>query len=208
MFGFGKKKVSGPLAETRNWYSDRYEFVVIQRNILFLVTILALAGVGIAVYTVGELTASKTVEPYVIEVESRTGITTVINQNSIDNFTKNDAVIRYFLWRYINSRESYSVADYEYNYGQVVRLMSAGDVYRSFYQFISSADPGAPASLGRNTQKKVKMKSLSFLGEKKVQMRVQIETTQDGSQTKGITHLKPRHHQKSHLPDKQTTIPT
>lgn len=181
MFGLGKKKVSGPLAETRNWYSDRYEFVVIQRNLLFFATILALLGVAAAVYTVGELTASKTVEPYIIEVEDRTGITTLISQNSVENFTQNDAVIRYFIWKYINARESYNVADYEYNYGQVVRLMSTSDVYRPFFQFIAGSSPDAPSALGRTMQKKVTTKSTTFLERnKKVQVRVMIETLRDG----------------------------
>lgn len=186
MFGLGKKKVSGPLAETRNWYSDRYEFVVIQRNLLFFVTIAALLGVAGAVYAVAELTASKTVEPYIIEVEDRTGITTLISQNTVENFTQKDAVIRYFIWKYIQARENYNVADYEYNYGQVVRLMSAGDVYRAFYSQISGTGADSPSTLGRNSQKKVTAKSTSFLGPKKVQVRVMIETT--GGQIPVVVH--------------------
>jgi type IV secretion system protein VirB8 len=186
MFGLGKKKVSGPLAETRNWYSDRYEFVVIQRNLLFFVTIAALLGVAGAVYAVAELTASKTVEPYIIEVEDRTGITTLISQNSVENFTQQDAVIRYFVWKYIQARENYNVADYEYNYGQVVRLMSKGDVYRTFYLQISGTGEDSPSTLGRNLQKKVTAKSTSFLSPKKVQVRVMIETI--GGQIPVVVH--------------------
>ena len=184
MFGFGKSKnQDGPLAETRNWYTDRYEFVVVQRNMLLLVTIVALLGVGGAVFAVAELTSSKTFEPYVIEVEDRTGITTLVTQNSVDRYTQNEALKRYFIWRYITARENYSVMDYEYNYGQVVRLLSGAPVYREFYAFISSNAPDSPVTLGRNAEKRVKLKSMTFLDANKnqVQARVQIEMRQNGS---------------------------
>ena len=183
MFGFGKKKIDTPLAETRNWYSDRYEFVVVQRNMLFFVTIVALLGVAGAVFAVSELASSKTVEPYIIEVEERTGITTLVNQNSVDHYSKDEAVKRYFVWRYINSRENYSVADYEYNYGQVVRLMSSGDVYQKFYRFISGDAPDSPTVLGRISEKHIKLKSLTFLTPQKAQVRIAVEQTKVGAPT-------------------------
>ena len=88
---------------------------------------------------------------------------------------------RYFVWRYINARESYSVVDYEYNYGQVVRLMSAGDVYGAFYRMITGDGPNSPAALGRDSEKKVKLKSLTFLSGQKAQVRISVEQTKQGN---------------------------
>lgn len=181
MFGLGKKKVDTPLAETRNWYSDRYEFVVVQRNMLFFVTIVALLGVAGAVFAVAELASSKTVEPYIIEVEERTGITTLVNQTSVDHYSKDEAVKRYFVWHYINARESYNVVDYEYNYGQVVRLMSSDEMYAKFYRYISGDSPDSPTVLGRVAEKKVKLKSLTFLNSHTAQVRVAVEQVKAGS---------------------------
>ena len=181
MFGFSKKKIDTPLAETRNWYSDRYEFVVVQRNMLFFVTVVALLGVAGAVFAVSELASSKTVEPYVIEVEERTGITTLVNQTSVDHYSKDETVKRYFIWRYINARESYSVVDYEYNYGQVVRLLSTAEVYSKFYRYISGDAADAPVALGRVFEKRLKLKSLTFLNAQKAQVRVAIELVKQGA---------------------------
>ena len=64
--------------------------------------------------------------------------------------------------------------------------MSAGDVYRTFYGQISGTGADSPSSLGRNSQKKVTTKSTSFLGPKKVQVRVMIETT--GGQIPIVAH--------------------
>ena len=181
MFGLGKKKIDTPLAETRNWYSDRYEFVVVQRNMLFFVTILALLGVAGAVFAMSELASSKTVEPYIIEVEERTGITTLVNENSVAHYTQDEAVKRYFIWRYINARESYNVVDYEYNYGQVVRLMSSGDMYSKFYRYISGDAQDSPTALARTGEKRIKLKSLTFLTPQKAQIRVAIELVKSGT---------------------------
>lgn len=184
MFGFGKSKdPEGPLAETRNWYSDRYEVVVVQRNLLLLVTVLALLGVGGAVFAVAELTGSKTFEPYVIEVEERTGITTLVNQSAVDRYTQNESVKRYFIWRYVLARETYDLTDYQYNYSQVVRLLSSEGVYREFYNFINTSNPESPVNLGREAERRVKLKSISFLDANKtqVQIRVIIEIQKDGN---------------------------
>ena len=85
-----------------------------------------------------------------------------------------------FVWRYINARESYNVVDYEYNYGQVVRLMSSGDAYTAFYRIITGDGPDSPAALGRDTQKKVKLKSLTFLSPQKAQVRISVEQIKQG----------------------------
>lgn len=183
MFGTGKPKDSqGPLAETRNWYSDRYQVISVQRNLLLMVTIVALLGVGAAVFAVAELTASKTFEPYVIEVEERTGITTLVKQDAIQTYTEKEMVKRYFIWHYVLARESYDIMDYEYNYGQVVRLFSSGDVYNGFYQTIKPSNPDSPVNLGRDASRRVKLKSMSFLdGGKAVQVRISIELVQQGA---------------------------
>lgn len=182
MFGSKSKEPQGPLAETRNWYSDRYEVISVQRNLLLLVTIVALLGVGAAVFAVAELTASKTFEPYVIEVEERTGITTLVRQDSIESLTQNEMVKRYFIWQYVKAREGYDILDYEYNYGQIVRLFSSGQVYNGFYQMIKASNPESPVNLGRDATRRVKMKSLGFLNPEKTkaQVRVLMEVTQQG----------------------------
>lgn len=175
MFGFGKsKEPQGPLAETRNWYSDRFETVVVQRNMLLLVTVLALLGVAAAMLFAWQVTSSKTFEPYVIQVEERTGITTLVNEQSVQKFSQEESVKRFFVWRYVLARETYDLTDYEYNYSQVVRLFSSQGVYSEFYNFIRTSNPESPVNLGRTYTRKVKLKSISFLDKAKTQAQVRI----------------------------------
>jgi len=163
-----RKKV---LDEAKNWYADRYQLVVVQRNVLFLITILALAGLGGSVFAVAILNASKTFEPYLIQIEDKTGITTQITRGSIERYKADEAITRYFLVKYIQARESYNVSDYTYFYTQVVRVFSQSGVYRYFRRKIDVNTPGSPLKLGRNATKTVEIKSITFLESGKAQVR-------------------------------------
>jgi type IV secretion system protein VirB8 len=176
----GKKKkagAKGALEEAKNWYADRYQFVVVQRNVLAIVTILALAGLGITTFAVARIADSKTFEPYVIEVESKTGITTLVDEQSVKKYVADEMVIRYFVNNYVVAREGYDITRYSYDYNKVVRLFSAPVIYSQFYTQINPDSPTSPLKLGPGTARIVKVKSISFLEKKKVQVRIQVEQT-------------------------------
>jgi type IV secretion system protein VirB8 len=176
----GKKKkagAKGAMEEAKNWYADRYQFVVVQRNVLAIVTILALAGLGITTFAVARIADSKTFEPYVIEVESKTGITTLVDEQSVKKYTADEMVIRYFLNNYVVAREGYDITRYSYDYNKVVRLFSSPAVYTAFYAQINPDSATSPLKLGNSVARIVKVKSIAFLEKKKVQVRIQVEQT-------------------------------
>lgn len=174
MFGKKKKEAKSALQEAKNWYLDRYQFVVVQRNFLMLVTLLCLAGLGATTFAVARLTESKTFEPYVIEVEEKSGLTTLVDRYSKNKYTADQEVIKYFVNTYIQSREGYDVRQYKYNYSEVVRLLSSRDVYAAFRTFIATENPRSPLNLGNNFKREVFMKSITFLEDKKVQARIML----------------------------------
>ena len=176
---FGKKKeTKNSLEQAKNWYSDRYQFVVIQRNFLVLVTLLCLAGLGATTFAVARLTESKTFEPYVIEVEEKSGITTLVDRYTKDKYTADETVIRYFVNKYIQARESYDVRLYRYNYTEVVRLLSSRDTYSQFRTFIATENPQSPLNLGQRYKREVFVKSMTMLDNKTVQTRVLLKDTE------------------------------
>ncbi|NDF13272.1 MAG: type IV secretion system protein [Proteobacteria bacterium] len=184
---FGKKKPkNGQLEAAKNWYADRYQFVVVQRNILALITLLALAGLGVTTFAVARIAGSKTFEPFVLEIESKTGITTVVDQNTFSKFKADEAVIRYFVLKYINAREGYDVYNYSFDYGHVVRLLSSGQVYGEFVKSVGLDNPKSPIHLGNKTRR-VSLKSMTFLTAKKVQARVLINDSREGELHRVIT---------------------
>lgn len=184
---FGKKKPkNGQLEAAKNWYADRYQFVVIQRNVLALITLLALAGLGITTFAVARIAGSKSFEPFVLEIESKTGITTVVDQNTFSKFKADESVIRFFILKYINAREGYDVYNYSFDYGHTVRLLSSGEVYRDFAKSIGLDNPKSPIRLGNKTRR-VSLKSMTFLTAKKVQSRVLVSDSVDGELHRVIT---------------------
>lgn len=188
MFGKKKQQAKNELEQTKNWYSDRYQLVTVQRNFLILVTLLALAGLGATTFAVARLTESKTFEPYVIEVEEKTGITTLVDRYSKDKFTADESVTRYFIHKYIQAREGYDFRQYRYNYTDVVRILSERDVYGEFRNFIEVDNPRSPLNLGQRFKRKVFIKSMTFLDKKKVQARVLLRDESSVGGTKIENH--------------------
>jgi type IV secretion system protein VirB8 len=123
-----------------NWYADRYNSVLIQRNLLLLLLILSVLMVIISSIMVGNVSSTFKIQPFVIEVEDKTGITNIVNPLSRQELTTNEVLNRYFIMRYIKARESYNFETYKYNYFTVVRLLSKPDVYGRFKRFIDSGD--------------------------------------------------------------------
>lgn len=164
---FSKKKETDSgdkdaVSEVRNWYSDRYQTVVVQRNLLFLVTVVALIGVFISVFVVRQVTASRSIEPFVIEIERKSGIATVVNPLDRVQLAADEELTKYFLARYVQARETYDPITYEYNYFTIVRLLSTGSIYYPFKNFVVG-NPQSPRLLyGEKASSTIKFRSITL----------------------------------------------
>ena len=125
-------KMNKDLSHGKNWYKDRYQYVLVQRKILVLITSLSLIASLVTVVVIARLTPLKTVEPFVIQVDQKTGITQTVDQMTVKEITANEAVNNFFIVQYIRSRENYASNDLSRNYN-IVRLMSeSSKVYGEF----------------------------------------------------------------------------
>lgn len=129
----------------KHWYADQYRAVVIQRNFLVIITAIAIAATLSSVFVVKQVTDSRTVEPYVIEVESRSGVTNVIRPLDLNSLVTNIPIQKYFINKYVYAREVYNPGSYEYNYFFVTRILSAATAY---YDFVRTVNPGELQRLG------------------------------------------------------------
>ena len=193
MFSSKEKKEAAKLKKIpkKNWYNDRYEFVKLQRNILGLVTMISLTSTALSVLAVATLTDSKTFEPYVVQIEKRTGITTVVDQQTVQRFSDQDIVRRYFIAKYVMARESFNLADYQYNYSQVVRLMSSYSVFQDFRKEIDpEVNKNSPVAMPKGYRKVVKIKSISFLNQEntQAQVRISVEPISYTGNSFGVEH--------------------
>lgn len=174
-FSFGKKNTDTtnappantrekPVKTTKNWYADRYQSMLVQRNLFSAIALIALSGIAIASFALMTIVQSKTIEPFVIEVEEKTGIATVVDQLSVKQYTANETIVQYFIVQYLRAREGYDFTTFEHDYFNIVRLLSTGEVYNSFRKTVAQSNPESPiVKLGANLRREIKIKSIQFL---------------------------------------------
>lgn len=161
--GSAPSKEDGGIDEVKSWYQDRYETVTVQRNVLFLVTVIALIGLAGAVMAVAGISDSKIFEPFVVQIEDKTGALTRVDTRAAERYKSEPAVIKYFLAKYVEARESYNIDSYQHFYYTVVRMLSNGEVYGGFRQTLTEGNADNPLKLARNSFRDVEIKSISFL---------------------------------------------
>ncbi|MDA0901792.1 MAG: hypothetical protein O3B09_00060 [Proteobacteria bacterium] len=71
-----KKKETKDIKDTKkfqikSWYSNRYQIILVQRNILLLIAVCSVISMSFAIVFVKYMMASKSLEPLVIEVEEQ-----------------------------------------------------------------------------------------------------------------------------------------
>lgn len=153
----------------KSWYSNRYQIVVVQRNILLLFTLISMLSVAVAVIFVKDIMSSKSLEPYIIEVEEKTGIATTVNQLTAQNFTGDQMIRKYFINKFIHSASGYEPKFFRSDVERV-RLFSTPHVYSEFRHRIR------PRQLGTETKIEVRIKSVQFTDNNTAQIRLLQQT--------------------------------
>ncbi len=145
-----------------NWYADKYNAILIQRNLLLILLIASVVLVMISTVIVGKVSSGFKIQPFVIEVDSKTGITNIVNPLSNHELITSEVLNKYFITKYIKAREGYSFDSWRYNYLTIVRLLSAPNVYRDFRNFIN-VSPNSPLALyGSQMSTSVVFRSIQF----------------------------------------------
>lgn len=175
MKGFFDKNKT--IKQIKNWYQDRYETVVIQRNFLFVLIIALVLIFGFTILKVLKLNSEKVYEPFIVQIEENTGIITKVDNNKVRQLPAEKAVRNASLVRYILAREGYNIAEYNFNYYQIVRLMSSEDVYRQFRTMVNPENKNSPISLGFQYKIEAKVKSLIELDEKTNLIQIRLGKT-------------------------------
>lgn len=166
------------LQSVKNWYAERYETTLTQRNWMVVLTAIAIVVVGICVLGIRYVKSTRSIEPFVIEIERKTGVPTVVDPVSAIAYSAQDSVKRYFVMKYIRSREEYYPTSFDLNYNTVVRVLSSDQVYNSDYRpKFNPNNPTSPATIyGKVGYRKVNLKSLVFLKDNQAQARVAFES--------------------------------
>ncbi|MFM7621069.1 MAG: virB8 family protein [Alphaproteobacteria bacterium] len=162
----------------KSWYSNRYQIVVVQRNILLIFTLVSMFSVAISIIFVKTVMSSKSLEPYVIELEEKSGIATVVDQVSAGYLTGDQAVRRFFINKYIHLASGYDPKTYIQDSDEV-RLFSVPGIYAEYRSRIN------PRELGATAKVSVRIKSILFQAQGVAQVRVvrQIDIPEVSSKT-------------------------
>ncbi len=139
MFKFFNYKKSTELQDI-DWSTNRYSTVVAQRNVLLMLALLLLIVILISVLVVFKISTSRTVEPFVIEIEKKSGVVHVVNPVTVSQYSANDALRNYFIKDYIQTREIFDPYNYSFNYETKIRLFSSSAVFSAFRNYIASQD--------------------------------------------------------------------
>lgn len=160
MFKRSQKDVS---ESSKHWYQDKYQHVLVQRNVFAFIALVALGAALVAVLAVARLAPLKSVEPYLLQIDEKTGITQKVEPISRNSYAANEAVDRYFISMYIRMRESYNFSVLRYNY-EIVRLMSIPNVYNAYRRSVETTNPQSLATtLGTQGLRDVRIRSISYI---------------------------------------------
>lgn len=160
MFKRSQQAVSG---SSKHWYQDKYQHVLTQRNVLALIAIVSLIAAAMAVLAVMRLAPLKTVEPYLVQIDDKTGITQKVVPLTRKDYAASEAVDKYFTSVYLRVREGYNVNILRYNYN-IVRLMSTPEIFRRFRFLVDpNNEEGYTKRLGALGQRDVKIRSIVYI---------------------------------------------
>jgi type IV secretion system protein VirB8 len=160
---FNKRKQQDVSDGSKHWYQDKYQHVLTQRNMLALISVVSLLACMAAVLAVMHLAPLKSVDPYLVQIDEKTGLTAHILPVSRAEYAANQAVDKYFTALYLRMRESYNINTLRYNYN-VVRLMSTDEVFRHFRTLVDPTnDDGFTKHLGAAGLRDVKIRSMVYI---------------------------------------------
>lgn len=159
------KRSQGEADSSRHWYQDKYQHVLVQRNLLALISLVALAVALVAMLAMARLAPLKSVEPYLLQIDERTGITQAVKPALAGQYVANEAVDRYFIATYLRAREGYNPHTRIAN-DNLVRLMSSRSVFVQYRSQMNPADKDSiPARLGPNGQRSIDVISTSYIAQ-------------------------------------------
>ncbi len=153
----------GAKFSSTGWYSDRYQLVTVQRNTALVLTFSSIVIILLTIFAIITISTSKSIEPFVIEVEDKSGVVNVIRPFVYNELTANEALRKYFLLKYINARETYNYNDFRYNYFTVVRALSNEQTYTNFRIFTNSSSNDNPISFGAEGKVTITIRSVTHL---------------------------------------------
>jgi type IV secretion system protein virB8 len=148
------------------WDSNQFRQSRALSFMLWIYSCIATIAIVALAFAIMQLTPLKTVEPYLIRVDSSTGIAETLSKNDLQNAkwsqSEQTALDRYFLAKYVIAREGYNYPLRNLKYKEVA-VMSTEAVTQTYVDHVVTTNPDSPINkLGKNNIIDIKIKSISF----------------------------------------------
>lgn len=159
---------------SKNWFDDRYQWVLVQRNLLFFTLIICAILVLFLTFSVSFIKSMKSIEPFVIEIEPKTGVPTVVDPLTSVVYSADEAIKRYFVWHYVKTREEYYYQTYKQSMKEIA-LMSTPEVYNIYRKSMDESNLQSPYNLySQHSYRSLELKSLIFQEDNRAQVRARF----------------------------------
>lgn len=170
------------IKEIRNWYEERYDNITVQRNLLFILLLILLCLSIVSVSVVAYVTNIKRFDPFVIQIDDNTGVARIVNPVDSELLNGNEALAQYFIKKYVVARETYNPVDFSTLARETVRLLSSGNIYRSYRGMLSNEKENPAIKYGQKNTTYFTAKSWSKLNNNKYILRFSIHETEQAKQ--------------------------
>ncbi len=174
-------KSTNPLKITQNWYEERSDKLIVQRNLLIILIILLTIFMVISTLVIAFVVKSKQFDPFVIQLNSNTGRASVVEPISSPVLTADESLTRYFIKKYITARETYNPVDFATIARTTIRLFSTRGVYYNYLGYIRNKDFDPTIKYKEDNTTFLVIKSWSKIAADKYIVRFSVNET-SGSQ--------------------------
>jgi type IV secretion system protein VirB8 len=172
-----------------SWDKDLYHRAVVQKNVMVLLTLILSVGIIISLIWLKISMGENKVEPFVIEIDSKSGLATTVNPVTVNEYSANIAVVRSLVIQYIKAREEYLLPLYEKNFN-LVRILSDPTVYREYSKSFGSGNPASPYNvLNKYGSINVVWKSIIFPQKNTAQVRISLETRDISNTARSVDRI-------------------
>ena len=155
-----------------DWHAEKYSSALASRNRWLLAAIICAVLALLCLVALIGLTPLKTVEPYVVKEDSKSGLVTVLRPIREEGITAGEALRKYFLAQYIRARETFDPTDIQHAY-QTVMLLSDIEVGREYDRWINPDNANSPVKIygAKKVKRLVNIRSITFLAPDTAQVR-------------------------------------
>jgi type IV secretion system protein VirB8 len=158
-----------------SWNKDLYQSALLYKNIMVILAMLLAIGIIICLIWLKISAEENKVEPFVITIDSKTGMATTVDPVTVEEYSANIAVVRSLVIQYIKTREEYMYALYD-KHALNIKVLSDPPIYRDYINAFGSNNPTSPYnSLGKSGVINVIWKSIIFPQPNTAQVRISLE---------------------------------